>query len=343
MCCARIKAQIPAYVDGALAPAEERALEGHIAECRACRAELAAMRHSLEALRAVASAAPPLDLWPAVQQRLVRDAPGIQCRQAVALLPAYLEGAVAPAAAAAVHRHLAVCRRCQVEHGALLNALGALESLSQSVGSPPIDLWPALRERIIAESARRLAGPRLTWQPVAVAVALIAAVVGGWAWRGASPLSGSGPETAAVVRQVVGPRVARTDVIPPERRASRTEPDAGSLAAQEVRRAAVPRPSVRCRAETRQPVRRSRERRMVAPRAREAVGEREKWTAPRLQPGERVELAMVPHADPLEGEARTLVATSLVAGSQVIRDYQWDANNIGSLLMPGRETTPDIP
>ncbi|MGN6810858.1 MAG: zf-HC2 domain-containing protein [Thermomicrobiales bacterium] len=58
------------YLDCAIAPVEESALEAHIAGCATCRAELAALREVWAELAALPPERLPVDLTPAVLARL---------------------------------------------------------------------------------------------------------------------------------------------------------------------------------------------------------------------------------------------------------------------------------
>jgi hypothetical protein len=65
------------YADGALAAGETRRIEVHLAECAACRAELADLRALLDAARRLPRGIePPHELWPAVDARLGRPSLG---------------------------------------------------------------------------------------------------------------------------------------------------------------------------------------------------------------------------------------------------------------------------
>lgn len=75
MKCESVDSLLVAYLDGEVTPLEREEIEAHLAGCLACAEELVAMRmirHQIGAtLRAVAAtAAPPSQAWPHLQQRL---------------------------------------------------------------------------------------------------------------------------------------------------------------------------------------------------------------------------------------------------------------------------------
>ena len=55
----RLRDQLSAYIDGALAPAAARRLEAHLGECEGCRAELEQLRSTVTALRELPEAQVP--------------------------------------------------------------------------------------------------------------------------------------------------------------------------------------------------------------------------------------------------------------------------------------------
>ncbi|PYO97928.1 MAG: hypothetical protein DMD60_05580 [Gemmatimonadetes bacterium] len=58
------------YLDGELAPAEQTALEAHLASCDACRTTLEELRRVVTNARALDDRPPAADLWPAVAGRI---------------------------------------------------------------------------------------------------------------------------------------------------------------------------------------------------------------------------------------------------------------------------------
>lgn len=75
MKCERIDSLLVAYLDGEVMPPEREEIEVHLAGCLACAEELEAMRMIRRqigaALQAVAATAvPPSQAWPHLQQRL---------------------------------------------------------------------------------------------------------------------------------------------------------------------------------------------------------------------------------------------------------------------------------
>lgn len=71
MRCEDVRQQLDDYVDGALAAEARAALDGHIASCRDCAAELATLRQLLQTAQELpAGIAPRRDLWPDLARRL---------------------------------------------------------------------------------------------------------------------------------------------------------------------------------------------------------------------------------------------------------------------------------
>ena len=64
------------YLDGALAPAEREACEGHLAECAACAGTLADLRRVVARARSLEDRPPATDLWPAIAAGIGRSARG---------------------------------------------------------------------------------------------------------------------------------------------------------------------------------------------------------------------------------------------------------------------------
>jgi len=58
------------YLDGELAPAEQTALEAHLASCDACQAALEELRRVVTNARALDDRPPAADLWPTVAARI---------------------------------------------------------------------------------------------------------------------------------------------------------------------------------------------------------------------------------------------------------------------------------
>jgi len=298
MGCRRINEQIHAYLDDCLPPREAQAVVAHLDACARCRAELERMQRSLSALRAAAPAEPAPDLWPALRARIEASLPALDCERARAWLLECGDGSLSPSEASALQRHLAACAACAAEHRSLQRAIAALERLP--VAEAPVDLWPALRARLTAAPIRRW-GWRWMWQP---AVALAAAVVAFWVWRG--PLSR--PATPAAT-------------IPP--------PDRG------VQRLASPRAAVtRATSERAQPTRaiaRARRRpRLVAAAAR--PGPRPALRAPEPE-------APVPAADVIATAAALTELSEqdtrqIVAALSVVHEYQTELDDPGSRIMP---------
>ncbi len=72
------------FVDGSVEPSLRAEVEAHVQECAACRTEVDALRELVEAAaRLPRSIQPRRDLWPGVERRLVRRAPGHRPRWAL--------------------------------------------------------------------------------------------------------------------------------------------------------------------------------------------------------------------------------------------------------------------
>ncbi len=71
MNCEQVQDRFDRYVAGTLSLPERSALDAHLAECAACRAELARVRPALVATAALPrSIDPPEDLWPSIASRI---------------------------------------------------------------------------------------------------------------------------------------------------------------------------------------------------------------------------------------------------------------------------------
>jgi anti-sigma-K factor RskA len=74
MTCQELDDRLDDYVDGALGDAEAREVAAHLASCEACREAERRTRQLLAHAAALPrSAAPPRDLWPAIERRIARD------------------------------------------------------------------------------------------------------------------------------------------------------------------------------------------------------------------------------------------------------------------------------
>jgi anti-sigma factor RsiW len=75
MPCEQPQAQLYLYLDGELAPAETHGVERHLQTCAACQQAVAAHRRLQAMLRtALEEEDLPAHLWPAIQQRMAREA-----------------------------------------------------------------------------------------------------------------------------------------------------------------------------------------------------------------------------------------------------------------------------
>jgi mycothiol system anti-sigma-R factor len=74
MPCEYTPEQLYWYLDGELAPEEAQAVERHLQECASCQQEVAAHRRLQAMLRAALEEEEmPVQLWPAIQQRLAQE------------------------------------------------------------------------------------------------------------------------------------------------------------------------------------------------------------------------------------------------------------------------------
>jgi len=69
MNCRRVRKQLPAFVDGVLAPCKADAIERHLVRCAACRREAAFLRHLDAALSAQPVVEPPPHMASAIVTR----------------------------------------------------------------------------------------------------------------------------------------------------------------------------------------------------------------------------------------------------------------------------------
>jgi hypothetical protein len=73
MTCHGLDERLDEWVDGALAAADARAVEQHLAACAACRGRAQQLRQLLAHAAALPrSLAPPRDLWPGIAERIER-------------------------------------------------------------------------------------------------------------------------------------------------------------------------------------------------------------------------------------------------------------------------------
>jgi hypothetical protein len=107
------------------------------------------------------------------------------CQELDARLDDWLDGALAPAEAAAVEAHLASCAACREAEQALRQVLAHAAALPRSL-APSRDLWPGVERRIAHGLGWSwLLGPG---QPLALAAAAVVAIgVGAVLWRQQAP------------------------------------------------------------------------------------------------------------------------------------------------------------
>lgn len=67
MRCSKVERELAPYLDGLLKAADERAIEGHVGECRSCREALNDMRAARDALHALAAIRAPASFAPRVK------------------------------------------------------------------------------------------------------------------------------------------------------------------------------------------------------------------------------------------------------------------------------------
>src|SRR5262245_60825316 len=176
--CSQIERQLAEYVDGALPPAREAAVAGHLADCARCRAELELLRQSLRVLERLPAAEPAGDLWAGLQARLAASAAGsLSCPRAQELLPGYVDDALDLAGRAAVARHLSTCVACAAEEELYRRSLALIDGLPAA--APPADLWARVAARLDAPRPRPgwLPVPRRAWGFAGAAAGLVAATI----------------------------------------------------------------------------------------------------------------------------------------------------------------------
>ena len=69
MCCPNLE-ELAAYQAGALGAGAWETLHAHIAQCDACRGELAALDRTMQAVEGLPAPLPSADLWPGIAARL---------------------------------------------------------------------------------------------------------------------------------------------------------------------------------------------------------------------------------------------------------------------------------
>lgn len=97
--CRYIRSKFTGYVDGDLYPAERRMVDSHVAECSACRAELAETRHFLRMCHEFLVCPAPAYSFEALRQRMAAIEP---LQEVVAFLPKLRINAAIPRFAVAM-------------------------------------------------------------------------------------------------------------------------------------------------------------------------------------------------------------------------------------------------
>lgn len=147
-------------MDGAVDEAALEMIEGHLADCAECRAELAALEAITGTIRNVEEIESPADLKFSIRDAIDRatKAPSADCERIEVLLSNYLDRELANEQLAVVSEHLESCRICEAE-------LALMRKTVRLVGSiDTVEPPGGLRSRIIAatvetpSSAQRLAG-----------------------------------------------------------------------------------------------------------------------------------------------------------------------------------------
>jgi anti-sigma factor RsiW len=126
MLCEDVVPELPAFLDGELAPADREAIASHLAGCAACEAERASIARMIERVRALPRAAAPLALAGAVSNAVSRlpavpsaaplgesAGPRATCGSIEAAeLSAFLDGELPEADRDRTREHVAVCPIC---------------------------------------------------------------------------------------------------------------------------------------------------------------------------------------------------------------------------------------
>jgi anti-sigma factor RsiW len=175
--------ELQSYCDQQLSSQRQRAVESHLAGCKACRAQVEGLRAVIEAVDRLQVETPE----GALQGRLlaaVSAAPPVRrlsCRRALPQLSAYVDGELKPSQAAAVQAHIFGCDAC-------FAAMAEMRTVSETLAAGPRPaaseqllrrIMVALRREAAGTPARRGWVGRIAWQPLAAgaAAALILAAV----------------------------------------------------------------------------------------------------------------------------------------------------------------------
>lgn len=147
MRCEDLQPKLSDHLDGALSPAEGAAVEGHLAGCTACRAELEDLRAVVAMLHAVPDEAMPAGLLGRISAALADEpagAPEMDHDEARDLLTARMEQALDVEEAEALEAHLAGCADCRLVAAQLAAVVGLLRQV------PREEVPAGLMERISA-------------------------------------------------------------------------------------------------------------------------------------------------------------------------------------------------
>ena len=171
MRCEDVQPLLSDHLDGALAPAEGAAVDGHLAGCAACRAELEDLRAVVAMLHAVPGEAMPGGLFDRIAAALAHeglpDAAELGCDEARDLLSARLEHDVDADEAEALEAHLAGCDACRLQAAQLEAVVGLLRRVPREI--PPADLADRVRAALAREGAEAPVVAAAPAAPVAIA------------------------------------------------------------------------------------------------------------------------------------------------------------------------------
>jgi len=145
MRCSDVERLLPQYADNALPMSQSDGIDAHLADCSACRGELAQLQRSMDALH-LAAREPAPDLWAQFQTRLAETSGASCCRDIQALLPQFTEGELDRAQTLRVRDHLVDCAACaalEAEHSLPLRTLDRVAAKPAAV-----ELWPAFAARL---------------------------------------------------------------------------------------------------------------------------------------------------------------------------------------------------
>jgi anti-sigma factor RsiW len=147
MYCVRSSEELISFVDGELSPAQAAEFQRHLADCPACRRELARLKQTASLVGALAEVAPPADLQARVERRAAqpRAVTPLACVSVREMLDEYAHGELAGSTEASVLAHLGECHACSRELARLDQEVGLVRTLA--------DVTPPARIRYKVQSA----------------------------------------------------------------------------------------------------------------------------------------------------------------------------------------------